>query len=231
MFESAGTLAGLLAAIYLAEADFRPDIYNLSLGITCEIVNCPYCRNKTPAFAPGQLELLFALIDKRPGPRPLLVAAAGNDTTKLMIPARFPNVLPVGCSEIVMDQSQSTYRPYQDINERPFILAPGGLKDPERCIGQMMTPQWTPISPMFGTSFAAPFVTGIAARYLCAARGGACGPPESPGMLSVREFLMACLQESARRDLALSSPERYGFGVVQYNRAMALSHLANPAFM
>ena len=177
--EGDGTFAGLIAAIFLAEAKFKPDIYNLSISVTCDLTQCRACGGIVGAAATTkQLQHFFGLIDRRVWgyvgyATPLIIAAAGNDSGEILLPASLPDVLAVGCSEL-LQRDQAVYQVYKNVSPGRFIMAPGGLKDKEKRVASK--PGWDGPKPVYGTSFAAPFVTGVAARYLCATKDLPCMP-------------------------------------------------------
>lgn len=225
MMENIGNVGGLISAIYLAEAEFRPDIYNLSLAISCDVDVCGSCGNPQGAEAAvtsAQLQLLFELIDKREkiyGNMPLLVAAAGNNSRNVRMPASFPNVLAVGSYESSLGGNAI----YANVEPDRFILAPGGLQDKAKCISYRMNSTWKKEDTFFGTSFSAAFVTAIAARFLCVTKKSPCGgtPPLGiAGNVPGRNFMMTCLKQGATQNLPNFSPDKHGLGVVHYNLSL-----------
>jgi subtilisin family serine protease len=223
--ERNGNLGGLIAGLYIAELRFRPDIFNLSLALTCDVDVCGSCGNpqgSEAAVTAAQLELLFGLIDQR-RKQPLLVAAAGNGTRSVRMPARFPNVLAVGA---VAGSQVATYSHYTDIAPDRFILAPGGCA--QQPMGQGASAGHSRSSLMFGTSFAAAFISGIAARYLCSTKPGS---PCASGRVHVspKHFLLECLRRSASQKIASYKPAMHGLGVGRYDLATARYVAALPA--
>jgi subtilisin family serine protease len=222
MMDHVGNVGGLIAAIFVAEAEFKPDIYNLSLAIDCDLDNCGSCGNPIGPAAPvnaNQLSLLFGLLDKREihlHDKPLLVAAAGNGSKSILMPANFPNALAVGS----YDPDTSTipsYSRYNKINQDRFILAPGGLKDRLKAFGYAEGNTFFREGQLFfGTSFSAAFVTGVAARYLCAVKGGPCGLGSLSPDITTREYVMQCLSRSADRLFSGYTRQSHGLGVVRY---------------
>ena len=166
--EEVGNLGAIITAIYLAEAEFKPDIYNFSMSFKCDTV-CEFCgHHKLDTVTESQLRLLFELIDKirknNTDSRPLLVAAAGNNPNKVGMPASFPNVFAVGSYDMNLKRVASCSS-YSRVPKGRFILAPGGSRDNKGFIASKYN--WGGEDPFFGTSFSAAFVTGIAARYYC----------------------------------------------------------------
>ena len=222
MMNEAGNVGGLIAAIFVAEAEFKPDIYNLSLGISCDLDNCGSCGNPLgPAAAVNahQLGLLFDLLDKRDiyvQDKPLLVAAAGNSSKSIRMPASFSNVLAVGSYD-PYTASIPAYAQYSKVDDTRFIVAPGGLNQPTKSFGRSKGNNFSPQGKYFyGTSFSAAFVTGIAARYLCATKGGPCGGLSVWPHSTTREYLMQYLYRCAERRFTDYSPQSHGLGVVRY---------------
>ena len=231
MMEQGGNIGGLVAALYLAEAEFKPDIYNLSLAVTCDLGICGSCGSPQQPEAlvnEAQLQLLFKLLDGRTivsGQTPLIVASAGNNARQILMPARFPNVLAVGSYDMSANTT-ARYSHYDSVAKERFILAPGGLDDIQNCVGR--TPnKWNRarLENMFGTSFSAAFVTGVAARYLCATKNSPCSRrgPGGNGVVSTRNFLMECLKRSATpiAPPGAAGSERDGLGLVSYDRFIA----------
>jgi subtilisin family serine protease len=172
VMEATGTVWSVLCGLFLAEARFQPDIYNLSLQLKCDIARCAYCK-RGPGILPAHLELLFSSflptgVSNRVAP--LVVAAAGNDARQLLMPASFPDVLAVGSFDVTAYRTPD-YSTYESVPAGRFILAPGGLNSDEECFAMRPPESCTRLGTRFyGTSFSAAYVSGIAARYLCATR-------------------------------------------------------------
>jgi serine protease len=153
----------------------------------------------------------------------LVVAASGNDgTAHLSYPARYPTVLSVGATT-----EHGCLAAYSDTGANLDLVAPGGGPDADRpspaC--QPATPgrsmyalTFDPRNPgrflvpdgWYGTSMAAPHVSGIAALVLGAR---VLGPRPSPAQLRRR------LTRTAR-DLGARGYDRsYGAGLVDAGRA------------
>lgn len=227
MMENMGNLGGLISAIYLAEAEFRPDIYNLSLALSCDMDICGSCGNPQgveAAVTSAQLQLLFGLIDRREkafGSLPLLVAAAGNNSRNVRMPASFPNVLAVGSYESSLGGNAI----YANLEPDHFILAPGGFPNKAQCISYKTNSTWKREDTFFGTSFSAAFVTAIAARFLCVTKESPCGgllsqSSGTSGNLPGRNFVMDCLRQGATHNLPDFAPEKHGLGMACYDLSL-----------
>ena len=219
MMESMGTVGGLIAGIYLAEAEFKPDIYNLSLKLSCDPDICDVCgHNRSASVNSYQLRLLFSFLDKRADSEdscnPLIVAAAGNGGKHISMPASFPNVLAVGSFDIERNDV-AAYSDYKSIPEDRYILAPGGFKFSDRCIAHKKDNSWGGMKYFYGTSFSAAFVSAVSARYLCSTKESPC--KNVPDHIGGRNFVMACLRESSKSNSVYVDPLKSGLGVLRYD--------------
>lgn len=220
--EPSGNLGGLVAALYIAQATFRPNIINMSLSLTCDPSVCGSCGNalgRSGATTFAQLQLLFSLIDVQLGGTPLLVGAAGNGCRNVRMPASFPGMLAVGsCTLPPLDSDVSSFSRYDSIDPERFILAPGGEKGPNQGFGHRDGLRRG--KDFFGTSFSAAFVSGVAARYACAGLGGQCVGRSKPPNGADRRFLLGCLRDSAHTELAGYTPAKHGLGIARYRHRM-----------
>lgn len=213
-----GTVGGLINALLIAQTAFKPDVYNISLAITCDFEWCKSCGNplgQNAATNTRQLEEFFKVFDEvcgTPDDRPLLVAAAGNDRGTVLMPASFENVVAVGAYDTV-SQDAPPYARYVRVPQNRFFVAPGGLEDKDHALATK--PGYgSRRNPMRGTSFAAPFVAGIAARYLIeadiiTARTGT--------RLTNRIGSMWFLEQSAIRSFPSYTRSRHGSGLAHYS--------------
>jgi hypothetical protein len=231
VMEDTGTVWSVVCGLFVAEARYRPDIYNLSLQVKCDVKRCAFCK-RGPSILPAHLELLFSsfLPSGESGrPAPLIVAAAGNNARQIQIPAIFPDVLAVGAYNVT-NYSTPDYSMYESVPAARFILAPGGLKQRDQCFAIKPSEPCQHLETFFyGTSFSAAYVSGIAARYLCAALGGGCSVPQPvplPPSTWGREFILDCLAASADRSFTGFTPLRHGLGVVRYDCNIAQDTLA-----
>lgn len=230
-----GNIGAVISAFYLAEAAFQPDIYNLSLALGCEIDFCSSCGNalgNEAAVTEAQLQLLFETADRqrrRSGTPPLLIAAAGNYSRTLKMPARFPNVLAVGSYDIVAN-ALAPYARYRSIPAERFILAPGGLAGTGQSIGHTSSGPARRSKPLYGTSFAAAFVSAVAARYLCATKPNApCAAfPGIAAPTPIRDYLLECLANTASFPMADYSPRQHGLGMVRYEIGTRMPYAPQP---
>jgi subtilisin family serine protease len=226
VMEETGTVWSVVCGLFAAEAHARPDIYNLSLQVKCDVSRCPYCR-RGPGILPAHLELLFSSflptgLSGRTAP--LLVAAAGNNTKQLLVPANLPTVLAVGAYSVTIFNTPD-YSTYDSVPAARFILAPGGQNERDQCFAVKEREPCTRLERFFyGTSFSAAYVSGIAACYLCAAREGLCAPgaPSPPlAQPSGKEFIMECLVKSAQRDFPQFRAVKHGLGIARYDEDVA----------
>jgi Subtilase family len=220
-FSHGGTIGSVLAALYLAEASFKPDIYNLSLSLSCDPELCEVCGNpKNVAINAAQVGSLFSFLQRRQFPGlapPVLIAAAGNRRTRVSLPAAFPFVIAVGALD--MNQNcEADYSRYESVPPERYVMAPGGNQWPAHAIATVHSESWKRTPTLFGTSFSTAFVTGICARYLCAYKGqGPCGGRPHQGTTDVLLFLVSALQKSADQSITGYSASRHGIGVARYD--------------
>jgi subtilisin family serine protease len=224
---SSGNVGGLINALILAQLKFRPDIYNLSLAVTCDVDVCGSCGNPLGSQSSvnrTQLKEFFAYFDDlcraANDDQPLLVAAAGNYSKTVRgklprMPATFSNLLAVGSYDM-NTRDLAPYSDYAEIPEDRFLLAPGGLEDENNALAFRMGYGKLHGDSVYGTSFAAAFVTGISALYLHDADLGA---NPAGGGRSKRQRLMTLLEETADRSFPSFSRNRHGLGLVRYDSA------------
>ncbi|HMU47596.1 MAG TPA: S8/S53 family peptidase [Chitinophagaceae bacterium] len=211
VMDTQGNVGSLLSGLYLAETEFKPDIYNLSLAVSCDLGACAYCGNDV-MINTQQLELLFEMIDRQraTNPLPLIVAAAGNNSSTIKMPASFNNVLSVGSYT-----PGTPYKGYSKIDSSKYILAPGGLRTRNESIA--FRPYFSSEILYEGTSFATAFVSGISARFFCSKNGFSPCNNMHPSPLEGREFVMECLNTYADKSFAGYALDKHGFGLVRYH--------------
>lgn len=127
----------------------------------------------------------------------LLIASAGNDN-ELMYPAAYEEVMAVGSVDSKGDISKNS-------PEGVEIVAPGELITTSDVFDSL--------SVHSGTSFAAPHVTGLAAKLWS----------KTPD--ANHEFIRAVIDASAN---LYGSKEQYGFGLIDYKYASELSNALQP---
>jgi hypothetical protein len=209
VMDSAGNLMGVVAGLYVTESEVRPDIYNLSLGVRCDIERCQHCKKttRTPhlVWQVGQLLSSFAKHSLPDRQEPLLIAAAGNGTGDLMVPASLPPVLAVGALDRRLGKAPSFSR-YGRIPPDRFIVAPGASDSDATCFAMRSRGEFGP-RRFFGTSFSTALVSGLAARYMCKICGlGFTG----------RSAVWECLNQSADRSFPGYRRDEHGFGFARY---------------
>ena len=91
------------------------------------------------------------------------VAAAGNRTTRVLLPASLENVIAVG-SYNPATNAVSDYARYESVPEDRFVMAWGGEDSDEACLGLVTSS--IAERRLFGTSFAAPLIAGVVAGYI-----------------------------------------------------------------
>lgn len=205
-FDQSGSLSNVLAGLYLAHAAGPCDVINLSLSMSCDAENCGVCSSPAPAsMTLNQLKFFFDTF-RAHAPRTLLVAAAGNNTSHIATPAAFEGILAVGSYHFRTGAVLSAYKATP--SER-FVLAPDGTANAGDSLARR--PGHRSPEPMYGTSFAAAFATGVAARLICASRGGPCGSIRRPPLIGPTDLLKA-FAASADRDWVGFDPSLHGLG-------------------
>ncbi|HTV27743.1 MAG TPA: S8/S53 family peptidase [Xanthobacteraceae bacterium] len=194
-FDRTGTISSVIAALYLAHAAGPCDILNLSLSVSCAPVPCAFCHTPTPAAANvGQLAYFFQTFLQN-APHTVLVAAAGNNVQQLTLPADFNHVIAVGSFDYGLRQPISNYK---QVPSNRFVLAPGGQSAPGKAFAQR--PGFRQPEYLHGTSFAAAFVSGFAAKVVCSLKNSGCGQRQSSATKPT-SLLTNVLQEIDSRTL------------------------------
>lgn len=145
-----------------------------------------------------------------------MIAAAGNGYRHLAMPACFPGVIAVGAFDLESGQAAS-YSRYLHVPPERYVLAPGGRQDVGSAFAIPLQASFRPNSGLYGTSFAAAFVTGVSARYFCSLRGGACAFEQHLPTGDLAAYLHSRLQLTADRAWAGYTPELHGLGLVRYS--------------
>ncbi len=168
-------------------ADHGAKVINLSLG-----------TNETPPVEPSEIHLA---IDHAWSKGALIVAAAGNaGVGTLDYPARLPEVVSVAAiDESGRRASFSNYGPGLDLSApgSRIVTLSGGNNQPNN------------VHYLQGTSFSAPFVSGIAGLLLSA----------EPGLTNVQ--LWNILNMTAVQPVGSGYNTNYGWGVVNARNAIA----------
>lgn len=206
-----GTLGGLVVGIQIAIAVFEPHVINLSLGLEAVRERCKNCGYPNgQQFSGALLDSFITSLKLYHGSvLPLIVAAGGNDS-RMLLPARCDSVLAVGAYDAVA-QDRPLYAQYHSVPSARFVLAHGGdVSHPFGMAG------WDKDKPLFGTSFSAAIVSGVAARFACAYVGQ--GPCASGNHLPNSRFDAALLHDIQQYAIPVHNhnPQIHGFGYVQY---------------
>jgi subtilisin family serine protease len=152
----------VLAAL-LGAAD--SDVINMSLAFGMPFRDCPQCgRSQTHSSRSAVFEQTVSEI-RRTKPQTVMVAAMGNrKKDQPDFPARFADVVSVGA--IDSNLKRASYSNYGAVNElgkphQNVFFAPGGAD--EEFVATTTVAQR--VSRYQGTSFAAPYVSGLFALY------------------------------------------------------------------
>jgi hypothetical protein len=216
-FDQTGTISNVIAGLYLAHAAGPCDILNLSLKVSCDPDACAVCG--TPGAATiniGQLGYFFRTF-MQAAPNSVLVAAAGNSVSHLTLPAAFDDVIAVGSFDYGARAPISLYKHVPSVR---YVLAPGG----QNAQGQAFAWRAGFAGPqfMYGTSFAAAFITGFAAKVVCSWKGGAkCGTslqakPALPPGASLLATVLAEIDVRADKTWAGFQTPLHGLGAVYF---------------
>jgi hypothetical protein len=201
-----GTLGGLVVGIQIAMAVFQPHVINLSLGLDAAPKRCRKCGYPNgQQFSEALLGSFMTSLKLYSGSVvPLIVAAAGNNSSRMLLPARCDSILAVGAYSTAKQQCPQ-YAQYGRVPVSRFILAEGG--DASEPFGNSA---WGTL--LFGTSFSAAIVSGLAARFACAYIGQ--GPCASGGIPSNGRFDMALLNDIRRSAIPVAhhQPQIHGLG-------------------
>jgi subtilisin family serine protease len=223
-----GNLMSAISGLLIAIPAARPQIFNLSLGLTCDPELCRFCRQPVTdsPVTLQQLTLLFQQVDKtyeyNGFPKPLLVAAAGNveKDSPLTVPASLQDVLAVGAYDSrVHPERPSGYSQYDKemLPVERFVRAPGGIDTRQSCFGVLDADSATRWGSelLYGTSFSTALASAVAARYLCATRGSPCGRNVKRWDID-RTFLYECLKRGANKEFKGFDSSIHGLGIVRY---------------
>ena len=166
-------MAGLTTAVFEAQAH----LINLSLGFSELGLDCSECGASGTTRSKTFEDLLSALDATQPGPdpppRPVLIAAAGNDSgDALDYPAAFDAVLAVGSvCKTSGTYNRSPFSNYTTDRKDAHVLLPGGDDTldstgiPSEYVGTGSDAGVT--TYCYGTSAATAYATGLLALYRC----------------------------------------------------------------
>lgn len=214
-FDTDGTLSDVLAGLYLAHAAGPCDIINLSLSMSCDPDHCDVCNSPLDAAMNiKQLKFFFDSFLDFAGDV-LLVAAAGNNRSRVASPAAFENVIAVGSYHFKTLDPSSVYKA---VPSDRYILAPDGAK----VVGEELASRFglRRNELIYGTSFATAFVSGVAARIVCRLKDGPCGHGSfakdmSPPGSKISEMVLDELTVNADRSWPGFDPSQHGLGRLQ----------------
>lgn len=215
-FDNVGTISSVVAALYVAQAAGPCDVLNLSFSVSCTPVPCTVCQTPTPAATNvSQLGYFFKTFFQN-ATDAILVAAGGNNVQQLALPANFDRVLAVGSFDY---GSQTPISTYQRVPFDRFVLAPGGQNNPGQAYAQRLgfvKPEY-----LYGTSFAAAFVSGFAAKTICSFKNPKCGTPRrgrpaatyGTGMLA---SVLGEINNNADKTWPGFNPNHHGLGAIRF---------------
>jgi hypothetical protein len=145
-----------------------------------------------------------------------MIGAAGNGYSHITMPASFPELIAVGAYDVSLNRA-SEISDYVEAPAGRFVLAPGGGKDSASAFGFSQSASFNRSSMLYGTSFAAPFVTGVASRYVCGLKGGPCsGGAKAAAGSTLDNYLREKLDKDADRSWNGYTSEKYGMGLLRY---------------
>lgn len=204
-------ISSVVAALYLAHAAGPCDVLNLSLSINCAPIPCAVCQTPTQtATNIQQLDYFFQAF-RKVATNTILIAAAGNNVRDLTLPADFDQVIAVGSFDFSLSAPISSYH---KVPKDRFVLAPGGSKGTGSAYAQragFANPEY-----LYGTSFAAAFVTGFAARVACAQRPRCGTPLRTASGGGLYATVLAELAARSNTSWQGFDPALHGVGAIQF---------------
>ncbi|WP_421858163.1 S8 family peptidase [Oricola sp.] len=211
-FDTDGTLSDVLAGLYLAHTAGPCDVINLSLSMSCDPDHCEVCSSPLDAAMNiKQLKFFFDRFVDFAGDV-VLIAAAGNNRSRIASPAAFEKMIAVGSYHF---RNLSPSSQYKAVPSDRFILGPDGAK----VVGEELAsrPGLRRDDLMFGTSFATAFVSGVAARVICGLKGGPCPHGSYARRIqrsthSVRQMVLDELAANADCSWPGYDPTQHGLG-------------------
>jgi hypothetical protein len=171
------TLWEVMAGISTAVFESQAHLINLSLGFKELKLDCTECGASGTTVSKTFEDLIRALDATQPGPkpppRPVLIAAAGNESSgALDYPAGFAAVLGVGSVYKASGAyERSPFSNYTTARKDAHVLLPGGddtpdpAGNPSQHVGTGSDAGAT--SYCYGTSAATAYATGLLALYRC----------------------------------------------------------------
>lgn len=211
------SLSGAIAGLYLA-AENGCNIINMSFSVSCDARPCGVCR--TPSASPASVPQMAYFFDRfrQAYPDCVLIAAAGNREgyrdPPVAMPAVFSGLIAVGqVNDTGTGPSANSL--YGEVPADRYVLAPGGSRDLTNALATVQP--YSKSEALYGTSFSAAFVSGIASRYVCGYFGGECSV-ETEG-LSLPDHILRQITKAANRAWPAFQPSRHGIGALQYRYA------------
>ena len=175
--DDTATLWEIIAGITTAVFEAQTHLINLSLGFKELGLDCSECGASGTTRSKVFEDLLLALDATQPGPnpppRPVLIAAAGNDSSDALDhPAAFDAVLAVGSvCKTSGTYKRSPFSNYTTGRKDSHVLLPGGDDTldssgiPSEYVGTGSDAGIT--TYCYGTSAATAYATGLLALYRC----------------------------------------------------------------
>jgi hypothetical protein len=216
-FDQDGTISSVLAAMYVAQGAGPCDILNLSLKVSCDPALCAVCQTPGPTSTNiSQLSYFFDTF-MHMEPNVILVAAAGNNSSHLTLPAAIDRVIAVGSFDYDRDTPISAYR---QVPASRFVLAPGGNNASGKAFASRSSFAGR-TEFLHGTSFAAAFVTGFAAKTICNLRNRACGTPRRSSPVAglgsgILAAIVGEIDACADKSWAGFDPALHGLGAIRF---------------
>lgn len=214
-FDRTGTISSVLAALYLAQAAGPCDVINLSMSISCMSAICGVCHTPQTDTNIQQLNYFFQNF-MNGAPDTVLVAAAGNKTSHMALPAAFDRVISVGSFDYA---NQSALSAYHQVPADRYVLAPGG----QNAQGQAYASRLgiSRQEYLHGTSFAAAFISGFAAKVICNLEGGMCaglnqGQPMTANHPTRLANVLGAINANADTHWLGYDPIKHGLGAIYF---------------
>lgn len=193
-----GSFSDVLAGLHLSSALGGCDIVNLSLSINCDPVYCPNCTAPArPVTSAEQIRLFFDRFF-RDSPDTIVLAAAGNASPEVKLPAALDGIIAVGEFDYRRQRPSLNSDLYRSVPADRYVLAPSrdGGNAPLATVTGFGGPE-----PLYGTSFATAFATGVVARHIADLKAsGAHASATAAGLFeNVRQALAAAAKPDSYR--------------------------------